>query len=125
MKHEPKPIADGPLWPWVKVVDELATELGHVVTKANIAPYAGYCGTFLHLRFASSIEVMVLSDSSVMFEREPSPGETHATYRWVSVDASVSTPAELIPVLRQLLASAAKPTPEYIAKLERIRSEIK
>lgn len=106
MKHEPKPIADGPLWPWVKVVDELATELGRVVDRRD-----GPLGFERHVRARA--------------EPRRSPGETHATYRWVSVDASVSTPAELIPVLRQLLASAAKPTPEYIAKLERIRSEIK
>lgn len=114
-----RPIPEGQRWPWLKVVEDVASSLGHRLVIAKFAPYSGLCGQFMFVRFAGSVEVMVGTDSEVVFkigdDRYFGPMQPR-TY--------VSTPEEFEPVLRGLLEPLPRPDAAYLARLERQRVEI-
>ena len=86
-----QPIPKQPLAPFIAAAEAVAEEHGTTVTIANFAPFSGYCGTFLAVRFAGGVLLHVETNSTVWAQF----GE--AEYRLGShvPDTFVSTPDEL------------------------------
>ena len=120
-----RPIPEGPRWPWLKVVEDVAESMGNRVTIAVFAPYSGLCGEFLRLRFAEGPYIIVQTDTEVLFQGTR-PGEMTSSdfYRKLEPRTYVSTADEFAPVLRALLVDLPRPDAAYLARLERQRVEI-
>lgn len=112
------PIPEGPRWPWLKVVEDVASSLGHRLVIAKFSPYSGLCGEFIHVRLAGSLEVIVGTDSEVLVEHEG------GIWRPMQPRTYVSTADDFLPVLRALLVDLPRPDAAYLARLERQRVEI-
>lgn len=113
-----RPIPEGPRWPWLKVVEDVALSLGHRLVIAKFAPYSGLCGEFLHVRLAGSIEVIVGTDSEVIIK-----GDADTSWHPMQPRTYVSTAEEFEPVLKRLLVDLPRPNAAYLARLERQRVE--
>lgn len=114
-----RPIPEGPRWPWLKVVEDVAEKFGHRMVIAKFSPYSGLCGEFMHVRLAGSIEVMVGMGSEVVVK----VGDDKY-FQPMKPRTYVSTADEFMPVLRALLVDLPRPDSAYLARLERQRVEI-